>query len=166
MMVQHDCFDEFDNVLSNPIKDGGYGEKFVAERTREHYNSPHKFNKILIHLIGDQTIALARCSYRLIDIMKKSDVFDYQLIKILAKAKICEKLRRIGVLMNQISVDDTTNDELEECCMLYFNLFSIFFNHACNSTVWTIGYVVPYTMLKNYTKYIKLGMASYPNTLP
>ena len=100
-------------ALNNPIKDGGCGEKFVADRIKEHYNSADKFKKIPLRLIGKQAIALARYSFRIMDILiKKSDVRDCRLIKILALSKICEVLRQIGVSMNQISIYNATINEL------------------------------------------------------
>ena len=43
LVLQDDCFEQFYEVLSNPTKDGGCGEKFVADRIKEHYNSADKF---------------------------------------------------------------------------------------------------------------------------
>ena len=77
LLLQDDCFEQFYEVLSNPTKDGGCGEKFVADHIKEHYNSADKFKKIPLRLIGKQAIALARYSFRIMDILiKKSDVRD------------------------------------------------------------------------------------------
>ena len=87
-------------------------------------------------------------------LIKKSDVRDCRSIKMLALSKICEVLRLIGLLMNQISIDNATINELKQCCTLYFNLFSLFFNQSCNSTVWTLRYVVPYHASILYERYL------------
>ena len=58
--------------------------------------------------------------------------------------------------MNKFNVDNGHITELKDACTMYFNLFALFFKESCNSTVWTIGYVVPYTLLycSNNTKLV------------
>ena len=46
--------------------------------------------------------------------------------------------------MNRIHVAPTYPRELSDICNLYFHLFVSFYKHLCNSTVWALGYVVPY----------------------
>ncbi len=96
-------------------------------------------------LIGAQAISLARYSHRLVDSLT---VLGNPLaeLKQLALGKICESLRDIGSLINRVTIDGFNDypDLVKKECTLYFNLFSLFFNESCNSTVWTLGYVVPY----------------------
>ena len=47
-------------------------------------------------------------------------------------------------MINRIHVAPTYPRELSDICTLYFILFALFYKHLCNSTVWTLGYVVPY----------------------
>ena len=45
---------------------------------------------------------------------------------------------------------------VKSTCEMYFNLFSLFFNESCNSTVWTLGYALPYHCQLIFNEY-KIG---------
>ena len=63
--------------------------------------------------------------------------------------------------MNKINVDNGHINELKDAYTMYFNLFALFFKESCNSTVWTIGYVVPYHSALLFEQYkIGLGIIS------
>ena len=80
-----------------------------------------------------------------------------QAVQRIALAKICQTLRDIGSLINQINVfNDDYPESVERLCRNYFNLFSLFFKQHCQLTVWTMGYVVPYHAKKIYSEF-KVG---------
>ena len=58
--------------------------------------------------------------------------------------------------MNVVDGGETYLSDIKYQCKIYFNLFSLYFKHKCNSTVWTIGYVVPYHAEKLWKDY-KVG---------
>ena len=67
-----------------------------------------------------------------------------QSIKRIVFAKICQVLREIDSLINQINVtQDDYADHVEQLCTNYFDLFSLFFTQHCQLTVRTMGYVDP-----------------------
>ena len=65
-------------------------------------------------------------------------------------SKFFESLRHAGVLANRVLVDNTYPKAISKICTLYFNLYAIFLPDDCNSTVWTLGYVVSYHAKKLY----------------
>ena len=149
--VRRDRFDAFIKVLKAPAtgdEDGnfGCGLNFLSKSIKEHYESEKlRMTVLSTRLIGAQAILLARYSYRLVDSLAVpgNPLAD---VKQLALGKICESLRDIGSLINRVTIDGLNDypDHVKKQCSLYFNLFSLFFNESCNSTVWTLGYVVPY----------------------
>ena len=58
--------------------------------------------------------------------------------------------------MNKVIVKENYPMDLEGLCKAYFNLFSLFFPKQCQSTVWTLGYAVPYHAKKLFENY-KVG---------
>ena len=78
------------------------------------------------------------------------------LSKLLDMSHICRVLRDIGGLMNRVVVKQSYPRDLKFLCEKYFNLFSLFFPDQCQSTVWTLGYAVPYHATKLYNEY-KVG---------
>lgn len=155
--VQNGYFHDFSEILAAPAISNGCGLPYIAKELKEHFRSNKKFNKIPIRIIRAQAIQLSRYSYRLLDVMMGKNENNPSLtITLLALAKICETLGKIGSLMNPVEIDNAMVMELTENCGLYFNLFSLFFKHACNSTVWTLGYVVPYHARLLYDRY-KIG---------
>lgn len=143
--IHKDKIDSFLDVLSSSISSGGCGLKFIASKIREHYQDTNKrTNKLGARLIGAQGIALAKYSFRLIDAMKDDDDTPAMKINLFAISKICQSLRMIGTIMNSVSCNLQKLKELKKNCRIFFNIFSLFFSDYCNSTVWTLGYVVPY----------------------
>ena len=148
--VRRNKFDEFILVIKSlqkvPHKESlGCGLKFVSMKIEEHYKSEAtRYKKLSNRLIGSQAIALAQYSYRLIDALKVNNESDSQIIKRLVLAKICQYLRNIGALINQVNVKDGYPVDVRKACQMYFNLFSLFFAESCQSTVWTLGYIVPH----------------------
>ena len=55
--------------------------------------------------------------------------------------------------MNSVFAMKITIDYLKNAWQLYFNLFSLFLNDYCNSTVWTVGYVVAFHAEKLWKEY-------------
>ena len=138
--------EEFLAVLGASLNKGGCNLKFVASKIREHYmDKKHCFNKFPgVRLIGAQAITLARYSFRLIDSIIGDSDSKYELIRLMALSKICQTLRKIGTLMNSVSVNTESIEHLKDNCKLFSNLFALFYAEVCNSTVWTIGHSIPY----------------------
>lgn len=123
----------------------GCGLGYLASRVREHFNDEsNRYSKLPVRLIGNQAIALARYSYRLVDTLVCDDESEAQKIKRLALGKIGEYLRNAGGLFNRIDMNSAQLAELKEVCELYFNLISLFFPSSINVTTWTVGYAIPY----------------------
>ena len=74
-----------------------------------------------------------------------------QIIKLLTLSKICQSLRDIGSQINRVNVNCNYPAEVEKLCKFYFNSFSLFFPESCNSTVWNLGYTLPFHANKVYT---------------
>ena len=143
--IQRNKFFEFLDVLKLPVDASGCGLKFVAMKIEEHYKNDKERNKKLsTRLIGAQAIALARYSLRIVDVLEMNNESGWMRIRRLAMSKICESLRNVGTLMNRVVISHSSVVELHNWCTLYFNLFALFFTVNCQSTVWTLGYVVPY----------------------
>ena len=117
-----------------------------------------RHNKLPVRLIGDQAIAQANFSYRLIDGLKISNESPAQKLKRLALGKIAEFLRNAGALFNKIEVSPVDIGQLKEFCTLhvYFNLYVLFFEMDVNVTVWAVPYAIPYHASKPYDNY-KVG---------
>ena len=103
-----------------------------------------------MRLIGDQAIALANFSYRLIDGLKISNESPAQTLKRLALGKIAECLRNAGASLNKTEVSPVDIRQLKEYCTLYFNLYVLFCEMGVNVTVWTVAYAIPYHAAKLY----------------
>lgn len=135
----------------------GLGLGYLVPKIKEHYNSESsRFNKLPTRLIGEQAIALANYSYRLIDGLATEDESQPQRLKRLVLGKLAEFLRNIGVLINKISTNPDYVIQLSENCTHYFNIYVLFFSSYANVTVWTIGYAIPYHAAKLFTVY-KVG---------
>ena len=162
--VRRGKFKDFITILKNPVNvppessmKPGCGLKFLACRIEEHYNiESHRMNKLDTRLIGSQAISLAQFSYRIVDCLSTAHDSMAMEIKSQALAKICQTLRDIGALINRINVSSFYVEQVASTCQLYFNLFSLFFNESCQSTVWTLGYALPYHAQQLYEKY-KIG---------
>jgi len=100
-------------------------------------------------LIGDQAIALAYFSCRLIDGLKISNESPAQTLKRLALGKIAGCLRNAGASLNK-KVSPVDIGQLQEHCTLYFNLYVLFCEMDVNVTVWTVAYAIPYHAAKLY----------------
>lgn len=60
----------------------GCGLSFVASKIREHHNDKdHRANNLSTRFIGEQAIALAKYSYRLIDALEITDESSAQKMK-------------------------------------------------------------------------------------
>ena len=152
--LQKDKMAEFLNTLGSSIDTGGCNLKFIAKRIEEHYeNKSERYKKYTIRLIGAQAISLSRYSLRLIDVMKDENDTNVQNIRLIVLSKICQSMRTVGTLMNSVFATKITIDDLKNACKLYFNLFSLFLNDYCNSTVWTVGYVVAFHAEKLWKEY-------------
>ena len=123
---------------------------------KDHYNDEaQRHKKLPVRLIGDQAIALANFSFRLIDALKVLDESPAQKLERLALGKIAQFLRNAGALFNKIEVSPSYLGELTEFCTLYFNLYALFFSSNVNVTVWTVGYAIPYHATKlKFTKWV------------
>ena len=96
-------------------------------------------------------------SFRLVDTLYFANETPVQQVQRLALAKISEKLRDIGSVINRINVvDDSYPDNVRILCTEYFNLFSLFFKQHCQLTVWTMGYIIPYHVKRIYQNF-KVG---------
>ncbi|XP_065639723.1 uncharacterized protein LOC136072530 [Hydra vulgaris] len=156
--VRRGVFEQFISSLSNPPKEAdelGCGLKFLAKNIREHYqNESKRMNKLETRLIGAQAVSLAQYSFRLVDILQIENESNIQKLKRTVLAKICESLRDAGVLIIKYNItSENYSADVAKYCVRYFNLFSLFFPESCQSTVWTMGYIVPYHAKDIYTKY-------------
>ena len=152
--LQEGTFDRFLKKMQLSVESGGVGLKPICPAIKQHHDTD-RTKTLCIRLFGEQAIKLARYSFHVIDVLIKDieNTSAYRKLKLGALAKICEALRNVGALMNSVSCDNTYVERLSESCALYFNLFSLFFKDYCNSTVWTIGYVVPYHAKLLYEQY-------------
>ena len=155
--VRRNKYAQFSKILRSPQKEGdklGCGLKFIAAKIDEQYaKESDRYKKLEVRLIGSQAISLARYSYRLIDAIKTESCVGAQNVKLLALSKICQSLRDIGSQINRVNVNCNYPAEVEKLCKFYFNSFSLFFPESCNSTVWTLGYALPFHANKVYTDY-------------
>ena len=153
-------FESFCKVLESPVRCETYpgcGLKFIVKKIKEHYEKEAQRTNVLdVRLIGAQAIALSRYCTRVIDAIHVDDNSEATKIKHQAMYLICIQLRNIGGMMNRVIVTSDYPNSLKEVCRLYFNLFSLFFPDHCQSTVWTLGYAVPYHAEKLYAKF-KVG---------
>ena len=94
----------------------GYGLGYLASIVREHYSDEsNRHNKLPVRLIGNQAIALARYSYRLVDTLKCENETEAQKAKRLALGKIGEYLRNAGGLFNRIETNSAQVARLKKC---------------------------------------------------
>ena len=106
----------------------GCGLGYLASVGKEHYgDESQRHNKLPVRLIGDQAIALANFSYRLIDSLKISEESPAQKLKRLVLGKIAQFLRNAGALFNKIEISAVDLGQLKEFCTLSFNLYVLFF---------------------------------------
>ena len=141
----------------------GCGLAYLRTKIQEHYNDePKCFNKLSIRIIGQQAIALARNSFRLVDCLKTADETEGEKLKWLALCKIVKYLRNASGLFNKIHIVSLGEiDQLEEFCQLYFNLLVLFFPESVNVTVWTVASALPFHARKLYEEYgIGFGILS------
>lgn len=136
----------------------GCGLVYLASVVKEHYgDESQRHNKLPVRLIGDQAIALANFSYRLIDSLKISEESPAQKLKRLVLGKIAQFLRNAGALFNKIEISAVDLGQLKEFCTLYFNLYVLFFFEMdVNVTVWSVGYAITYHAANLYENY-KVG---------
>ena len=101
--------------------------EYLAPVIKDHYSDEaQSHNKLPVRLKGDQAIALANFSYRLIDGLKISNESPAQKLKRLALIKIAEFLRIAGALFKKIEVSPVDIGQLKLFCILYFNLYVLF----------------------------------------
>ena len=146
----------FLSTLASSVVSGGCGLHFTATQIRGHYNQVTERFKTFppsCRLIGDQAIELARRSLLIIDALKSTSNSDLQSIRLLILSKLCQTLRKIGILINVVEGSDTYLGEVHYYCKLYFNLFALYFKDRCNSTVWTLCYIVLYHAKKLWEEY-------------
>ena len=149
--IQRNVVDKLVDILKTAVGQGGCVLKNVAANILEHYKDDKKrFNKLSNRLIGSQAILLAKCSLRAVDVLKIENGSELEKLYRCATSTFFESLRHAGVLANRVTVDNTYPKAISEICTLYFNLYAMFFSEDCNSTVWTLGYVVPYHAKKLY----------------
>ena len=152
--VRRGQFDTFYATLATGKSKNGCGLKFVADHIKEHYDSVStRMKSLTIRLIGAQAINLAQYSYRLLDTLEIKNESNGARITRLALSKICEVLRDIGSFINRVTTIPGYTEKIKELCMLYFNLFALFFPKHSNVTVWTLGYVVPYYAKQVFENY-------------
>ena len=98
-----------------------------------------------VRIIGAQAISIARYGYRLVDVLKHNKESEQEKVIRLVLAQIFTALRDVGSIINIVEVvDENYVESVTAACQRYFLLFALFFPLNCNSTVWTIGYVVPF----------------------
>ena len=154
--LQNSKMEIFLSTLASSVVSGGCGLHFTATHIRGHYNQVSERFKTFpssCRLIGDQAIELARRSLLIIDALKSTSNSEIQSTRLIILSKLCQTLRKIGILINVVEGSDNYLSELQYYCKLYFNLFSLYFNDRCNSTVWTLCYVVPYHAKKLWEEY-------------
>ena len=156
---------EFSNYISGSVKSAitqgqpcyGCGLSFIANYIQEHYeNKEKRSNNLSIRLIGEQAIALARYSFRLIDILECPEESPASKIKRLALGKAAQYLRDACTLFNKVDTNIAEVSNLSDVCKMYFNILVLFFEPNINVTVWTVGYAIPYHASLLYSKY-KVG---------
>jgi hypothetical protein len=78
--------------------------------------------------------------WRAVDVLKVVDEPDlFKMCRaVISKIFVC--LRQIGVLINSVFVGNPK--EVSDLCTLYFNLYALCFVEECNSTVWTLIYML------------------------
>lgn len=135
---------------------------FVASKIREHHNDKdHRANNLSTRLIGEQAIALAKYSYRLIDALEITDESSAQKMKRQALGKAAEHLRNAGTLFNKVDTNLREVEQINENLTTYFNLLSLFYSSLVNITVWTVAYAIPYHASLLFEKYnIGFGILS------
>lgn len=149
--IRRGKFEQFLSTLMASKRDGGCGLKFVAKKIKEHYENENKrMNVMDARLIGAQAIALARHSYLVLDAIRLENGGEAEKIKHSALLNICLNLRDIGGLISKVHVTKSYCNDLDKICKIYFNLFALFFPDKCQSTVWTLGYALPYHARKLY----------------
>ena len=126
----------------------------VASRVHEHYSDAKvRHNKLPVRMIGSQCIKLAQNVHSLVDTLKIENEQGPQIVKRLAIGKICQALRDIGTLMNKVNVNESYPVQLSCLCTKFFNLYALFVKESCQSTVWTLGYALPYHARLLHSKY-------------
>lgn len=126
----------------------GCGLSFVASKIREYYNDKdHRSNNLTARLIGEQAIALAKYSYRLVDALEIEGESGAQKLKRQALGKASEHLRNAGTLFNKVDTNLIEIEKIKENLTTYFNLLAPFFPASVNITVWTVAYAIRYHAL-------------------
>lgn len=140
----------------------GCGLAFVANKIKEHYNDKdQKSNNLTTRLIGEQAIALAKYSYRLIDTLEIPNESGAQKLKRQALGKAAQHLRNAGTLFNKVNTYLIEIEQLKENLITYYNLLALFFPSSVNVTVWTVAYAIPYHASLLFEKYnIGFGILS------
>lgn len=107
--VERGMFPRLTEVISahtsgnSPVLGCGLG--YLVTKMKEHYSfESTRHNKLPIRLIGEQAIALANYSYRLVDGLVVIHESQPQRLRRFALGKLVEYLRNVGVLINKIAV--------------------------------------------------------------
>ena len=98
-----------DNAISHFQKETsielGCGLGYLASVIKDHYSDEaQRHNKLPVQLIGDQAIALANFSYRLIDGLKISNELPAQKLKRLALGKILSFLEKQVLCLTKLQL--------------------------------------------------------------
>ena len=143
--VRRELFEKFFDILLAPVNENRCGLNKLACLIHDQYNNVStRALKLKVRLIGEQAIQLARYGYRLADCLFISSEYNANFIKYIVICKIVQTLRDIGSMLCKVDVDPSYPKLIKRFCTLYFNLFSLYFKSNCNSTVWNMGYAVPY----------------------
>ena len=138
----------------------GVGLPAVAKKIAEHFDKEstrhHKLNSSC-RLIGEQAISLARYSFRLVDALKKEGEASAQKCKRLVIGRLCQLLRDMGSIFNEIETNQAELTLLRELGQQFYNLHVLFLGReSLTNSVWTVSHAIPYFAQELYDTY-KIG---------
>nr|XP_047141469.1 uncharacterized protein LOC124816356 [Hydra vulgaris] len=143
-------FVEFCKILKASAKHSsdsifGIGLSFIGKMYEEHYRvEDNRLKTPSVRIIDAQAISIAQYGYRLVDVLKHNKESEQEKVIRLVLAQIFTALRDVGSIINIVDVvDEIYVESVTAACRRHFLLFALFFPLNYNSTVWTIGYVVP-----------------------
>ncbi|XP_065684411.1 uncharacterized protein LOC136096766 [Hydra vulgaris] len=153
-------FVEFCKILKVPAKHSfdsivGIGLIFIGKMYEEHYLvEDNRLKTPSIRIIGSQAISIAQYGYCLVDVSKHDKESKQEKVIRLILAQIFTTLQDIGSVINIVDVvEENYVENVTAVCQRYFLLFALFFPLNCNSTVCTIGYVVPFHAAEIFKDY-------------
>ncbi|CAB3992630.1 Hypothetical predicted protein [Paramuricea clavata] len=125
------------------------------------FMAANESGSIIMTRVINQAIALAKHSYRLVDMLEAGGESEAQKLKRLTLGKIAQYLRNAGTLFNKVVTNKNELDQLKDYLNQYFNLLALFFPTSVNVTVWTMAYAIPYQASILFDSYaIGLGIIS------